>query len=151
MLWTDGSVPIPFGKDGSGVVANCSLCGTEATLSFSADPVCSSFSAEACAILRALCWSRQHHKICHFSSLFLLSDSRSVLSSIFSFTFISGRNCLLSRPVLSGYNGSPDTRFFWTTTQMMSWSDGECYLRPLQSLVVSLLLSLVSTLVFSRT
>ena len=41
-------------------LANCSLCGTEATLSFSAGPVCSSFSAEACAILHALCWSRQH-------------------------------------------------------------------------------------------
>ena len=30
-------------------------------------------------------------------------------------------------------------------------TDGECYLRPLQSLVVSLLLSLVFTLLFSRT
>ena len=33
----------------------------------------------------------------------------------------------------------------------MSWPDGERYLRPLQSLIVSLLLSLVSTLLFSRT
>ena len=33
----------------------------------------------------------------------------------------------------------------------MSWPDGEGYSCPLQSLVVSLLLSLVSTLVFSRT
>ena len=33
----------------------------------------------------------------------------------------------------------------------MSWPDGERYLRPPQSLVVSLLLSLVSTLVLSRT
>ena len=33
----------------------------------------------------------------------------------------------------------------------MSWPDGERYLRPPQSLVVSLLLSLVFTLVFSRT
>ena len=63
---------------GSGVLANCSLCGTEATVSFSAGPVCSSLSTEACAILYALSWSRQHHKICHFSSLLLLSDSRSV-------------------------------------------------------------------------
>ena len=39
VLWTDGSVPFPFGKGGSGVLANCSLCGTEATLSFSAGPV----------------------------------------------------------------------------------------------------------------
>ena len=33
----------------------------------------------------------------------------------------------------------------------MSWPDGECYLRPPQSLVVSLLLFLLSTLLFSRT
>ena len=84
VLWTDGSVPFSFGKGGSGVLANCSLCGTEATLSFSAGPVCSSFSAEAWAILHALCWSRQHHKVCHFSSLLLLSDSRSVLATLSS-------------------------------------------------------------------
>ena len=58
VLWTDGSVPFPFGKGDSVVLANCSLCGTEATLSFSASPVCSSFSAEACTILHSLCWSR---------------------------------------------------------------------------------------------
>ena len=84
ILWTDGSVPFPFGKGGSGVLANCSLCGTEATLSFSEGPVCSSFSAEACAILHALCWSRQHQQVCHFSSLLLLSDSRSVLATLSS-------------------------------------------------------------------
>ena len=80
VLGTDGSVPFPFGKGGSCVLANCSLCGTEATLSFSAGPVCSSFFAEACAILRALCWYRQHQQVCHFSSILLLSDSRSFLA-----------------------------------------------------------------------
>ena len=84
VLWTDGSVPFPFGNGGSDVLVNCSLCGTEATLSFSAGPVCSSFSAEACAILHALCWSRRHQKVCHFSSLILLSDSRSVLTTLSS-------------------------------------------------------------------
>ena len=84
VLWTDGSVSFPFGKGGSGVLANCSLCGTEATRSFSAGPVCSSFSAEACTILRALCWSRQHQQVCHLSSLILLSDSRSVLATLSS-------------------------------------------------------------------
>ena len=54
------------------------------------------------------------------------------------------RNCLLSHPVLSGYNESPDIRFSLGTTRLMSWPDGERCLRPLQSLVVSLLLSLVS-------
>ena len=45
--------------------------------------MCSSFSAEACAILHDFCRSRQHQQVCHFSSLLLLSDARSVLSSIF--------------------------------------------------------------------
>ena len=63
----------------------------------------------------------------------------------------SGRNCPSSPPVLSGYNGFPDTRFSRGTTQLMSWPDGERYLRPPQSLVVSLLLPVVSTLVLSRT
>ena len=84
VLWTDSSVPFPFGKGGSGVLANCSPCGTEATLSFLAGPVCSSFSAEACAILHALCWSRQHQQVYHFSSLLLLSDSRSFLATLSS-------------------------------------------------------------------
>ena len=82
VLWTDGSVPFRFGKGGSGVLANCSLYDTETTLSFSEGPVCSSFSAEACAILHALCWSRQHQQVCHFSSLLLLYDSRAVLATM---------------------------------------------------------------------
>ena len=63
----------------------------------------------------------------------------------------SGRNCLLFPPVLLGHNESPDTPFSRGMTRLMSWPYGERYLRPPQSLVVSLLLSLVSTLVFSRT
>ena len=80
-LWTDDSVPFPFGR---GVLANCPLCGIETTLSFSASPVCSSFFTEACAILHALCWSQQHQQVCHFSSLLLLSDSASVLTTLSS-------------------------------------------------------------------
>ena len=72
------------------------------------------------------------------------------LSSYLKLCGRSGRNCP-SSPVLSGYNGSPDTRFSRGRTQLMSWPDGESCLRPPQSLVVSLLLSLVSTLVLSRT
>ena len=63
----------------------------------------------------------------------------------------SGRNCLLSLSVSSGYNRSPDTRFCWGILWLMSWSDGKCYLRPQQSVVVSLPLSLVCTVVFSQT
>ena len=46
---------------------------------------------------------------------------------------LSGRNCLLSLPVLSGNNGSPNTCFSWETTQLMSWPDGEGYSCPLYS------------------
>ena len=149
VIWTDGSDPFPFDKNGSGVLATCSRRNTEASLFFSVRPVCSRFSAEACAILHALCWSRQHQQVWHFSSL-LLSDSRSVLATLSSppsfllseTLWQIGRNCLL---VLSGYNGSPDTRFSRGTTRLMSWPVGERYLLPMQFLVVSLLLSLVST------
>ena len=60
-------------------------------------------------------------------------------------------NCLLSLSVLLGCNGSPVTRFSRIMTRLMSWPDGERYLRPLQSCVVSLLFFLVFTLLFSRT
>ena len=70
-------------------------------------------------------------------------------SSWRAFAGRSGRNYLLSSPVLSGYNGSPDTRFYWGTTRLMSWPDGGRYLYPLQSLVVSLLFSRMHSFLFS--
>ena len=73
------------------------------------------------------------------------------LSFYLYFSVRSSRNCLLSPPVLSGYNWSPDTRCFRGTTRLMNWPDEKHYSCPLQSLVVSLLLSLASTLIFSRT
>ena len=63
----------------------------------------------------------------------------------------SGRNCLLFPPVLLNYNWSPDTRFSRETTPLISWPNGERYSFFLQSLIVSLLLSLISTFLFSRT
>ena len=79
--------PFPFGKGGSGVLTNCLLCGTEATLSFSAGPVCSSCSAEAYTILNALCWSRQHQQVCHLSYYLTLAPSSPPCPfSIFPFT-----------------------------------------------------------------
>ena len=90
-----------------------------------------------------------------FSCYFILVLS-SPLCPLFHLSFYlnlsdrSGRNCLLSPPVLSGYNGSPDTRFSRGTKRLISWPDGERYLRPLQFLLVSLLF-LLSTLLFSRT
>ena len=153
VLWRDDSVPFPLGKGGSGVLANCSLCGTEATLSFSAGPVCSSFSAEACTIVHALCWFWQHQQVCHFSS-FLLYLTRTVLATLSSLSSFLLRQSLwqiwqelssLFLSVLSGYNGFPDTRSSRGTTQLMSWPNRERYSPSLRSLVVSLLLYLIST------
>ena len=79
LSWTNGSGPFHFAKSGPSVLANYSLCGAEAIF-FSAGPVHSGFSAEACVILQALCWSRQHQQDCYFSS-FLFSDTRSVLAT----------------------------------------------------------------------
>ena len=59
---------------------------------FLAGPVSLSFSAEACAILQALCWSRQHQQAYHFSfPPFRLSfcPRHPILSSVFPFTSIS--------------------------------------------------------------
>ena len=81
-------------------------------------------------------------------SLLLLSDSRSVFSAILSFTLISGRNCFLFPRVLSGCNGHS---FLPRNDLTDELARQERYLFPQQSLVVSLLLSLVSTLLFSRT
>ena len=64
---------------------------------------------------------------------------------------LPGRNCLFSPPLLSGFNGSLDPRFSRGTPRLMSWPDRERYMCSLQSLLVSLLLPLVSTLIFSRT
>ena len=85
VIWRDGTVP--FGNGGSGVLANHSLCDTEAIHSFSVGLVYLSFFAEACAILQALCWSQ----VCHFSSSLRLSlcPCHSALSYVFSFTFNS--------------------------------------------------------------
>ena len=134
-IWADGSVPFPFAKGDSDIIANYSLCGTEATLSYSASPVCSSFSAEACAILQALRWSRQHQQVCHFSSPTLaLSLPLCFFLHLSFYLKLSGRNHLLS--LLLGYNGSLDTHFSPGTTHLMSWRDGERCFCLLQSPVV---------------
>ena len=136
----------PFGKDGSGILANCSLCGTEATLFQQAQytQVFPLNPAPFCMLFAGLDSTNKS------STSLPISDSRFVLSFIFPFTLISGRNCFLS-PVPSGYNGSLDTGFSQAMTWLMSWPDRERYSCPQQSLVVSLLLSLISTLLFSRT
>ena len=83
-IWTDGSVIGRHGPGGSGVFIECSSCCMSSSLSFSAGAVCSSFVAEALAIHHALSWTLSHHSSCSFTSVRLLSDSQSALSSLSS-------------------------------------------------------------------
>ena len=91
------------------------------------------------------------------SAIFLfLSDSRSIfttLSSVLSFLLPQS----LWQKLSSLFSCSirlqwvPGHSFSRGTTRLMSWPDRERYLCLLQCLVVFLLLSLVSTIIFSRT
>ena len=149
VIWTDGSVPFSFGKGSSGVLANCSLYGIETTLSFLPGPVCSSFSAEAWAIfILALAAPTSLPFISSFP--FRLSLCRSFLRLSF-YCKLCGRcdmNSLLSLLLLSGNNGSLDTRFSNEMRRLLSWPGRVRYFCPLQSFVLSLLLVFASTLLF---
>ena len=140
-IWCSGQMALFLLFLAKTALACLVTAGTEATLSFLAGPVCSSFSVEACAILQFLCWSRQHHKFCHFSfpPLRLSLCPLLRLSFYLNFSGRSGRNCLLSPSVPSSYNGSSDTRFSRGATRLMSWPDGQHYSCPLRSLIFCLL------------
>ena len=122
VIWTDGSVSFPFDKGGSNFLANCSLCGAEATLSFLAGSVRSKFFRRSLRHLQAFRCSRQRQQVYRFSSLLLLSDSCSVLhlSLYFKLFGRSGKNFLLSPPLLLGYNGYQNTHVFQRTTRLIS-------------------------------
>ena len=97
-------------------------------------------------MLHALCWSRQHQQLCHFSSptIWLLFCPLLHLSFYLNLSGRSGRNCLLCSPVLSVYNGSPDTRFFWGTNAaeaLLAPSAIPCSLSLLTSRIYSCLFS----------
>ena len=111
--------------------------------------------ASSCKLFASL-GSTKKSATCHLFSSYMtlvLSSPPSPRLHLFSYLNLSrrsGRNCLLSFPVLSGFNESPDIRFSRGATRLMSWPDGKRYSFPLQSLVVSLLLSLLSIIFFSR-
>ena len=157
MLRTESSVPLLFGKGGNGVLDNCSLFGTEATLFFSVGPVCSSFFAEACAILHALCWSWQHLQVCNFFSLLFLTDFRFVLATLFSSSSFLLTHSLWQE--LSSLS-SCSIRLQWVHGHSFLPGNGASDdLARLEALLVhsviscshSLLLSLVSNFTFSQT
>ena len=85
VLWTDGS--FPFGKDGSGVLANCSRVALRPLFPFQQAQyaqVSLLKPAPFCTLFAGLGSTNKS-----VTSLLLLSDSHSVLSSIFLFTSMS--------------------------------------------------------------
>ena len=83
--WTDGYVSFPLGKDELGTLANCSLYGTEAPLSFSAAPYAQVFPLKPTPFCKLFAGLGSTNKSA--TSLLLLSDSRhSVFPSIFPLT-----------------------------------------------------------------
>ena len=66
------------------------------------------------------------NKSATFSHLTLaLSLPPCPLLHLFFYFKLSGRNCLLSPSVLSGYSGSLDTRFSQRMTRLMCWPNGD--------------------------
>ena len=117
--------------------------------------MCSSFSAEACAILLVFTGLGSTNNIATFLLFFTSSQTLSLslcpcytFPSSFLLTLFgaSGRNYPFPPLLLlSDYNGSPVTHFFQGMARSMSCSS------QLQSHVVSFYLILISTLLFSRT
>ena len=124
-----------------------------ATLPYALSPESSSFSVKACAILQAHRWSRQHHQDCHYFSL--LSDSHFVLAKLstsvllFISYFLAGTTFYF---LILRYQATMVlvSHFFQRMARPINWPGGvRCSSHPL-SRVASFLLTLVSTLFFSR-
>ena len=77
------------------------VCGVETILSYSAGPLHESSSAEACVMLQAFCWLRQHQKCLPLFFSFSVFVLVTLSSSLHCGT--SGRNYSFSS-LLTSYN-----------------------------------------------
>jgi len=69
---------------GAGIHAVCGRRSSSSSLSYSAGPFSSSFSAESSALVYGLEWCHFHLKLCHFQSALFLTDSQSALTLLSS-------------------------------------------------------------------
>ena len=150
-IWTDGFVPFPFGKGGLAHLPTTLFVALRPLFSFWQAQYVQVFPnkpAPFCKLFSDLGSTNKSSNSHLFSSYLTLALSSPPclplrLSCYLNLSGRSGRNCLLSPSVLSGYNGFSDTHSTRKTTRLTRWPDGEHYSFPLQFLVVSLLLSLV--------
>ena len=108
----------------------------ESTLSFSCSRTDPSLSRQGAALAH-LDFLPTHDLVIWQITLFLFLFSSLILALPFCpllrFSFHlnpsgrSGRNCFLFPPAISGYSISPDTRFSWGTTLLISWQNRERY------------------------
>jgi len=79
VVWTGGSSLLPWVPEVQVYQAACRRC-LSSSLSYTAGPISSSFSAESLALVRGLKWCHSHLKTCHFQSALFLTDSQSALT-----------------------------------------------------------------------
>ena len=112
---------------------------------FSAGPVCSSFSTEAYSASSLLVLAAPMSMPLLFSYL-ILGLSLPLCPLLHLSFYLNLWQELSSLSFTIRLQWVPGHSFLLGTTWLMSWLDRERYLFPQQSLVVSLLLSLISTL-----
>jgi len=99
IVWIGGSVPSPLSIGGADIHAVCGRCSSSfSSLSYSAGPVSSNFSAESSALVHGLEWCHSHLKSCHFQSILFLTDSQSALTLGYSNQSPSGVFGIFSTP-----------------------------------------------------
>ena len=84
-----------FGKDSLGIVANCSLCSTDATYLYLAGPVCLSFSVKTCAMLQIYAGCAAPISLPFFSCIRLMPSLLSDFCFYLKLSRTSSRNYLL--------------------------------------------------------
>ena len=148
VIWTIGSVAF-FWQRGFDVLAIWPHSGTETTFSYLERPVQKKAyllqPAPFCQLFSGLSSTNKTATSLTFAlSLLHFPLFRPPFYPTLSST--SGRNSLPP-----GYNGSPDTHFFWGMTQLTSWQGKVHSSSYLLSHTVSFFWPLIFTLLFSRT
>jgi len=116
VVWTDGSVSSPLGAGGAGIHAVCGRCSSSSSLSYSADPVSSNFSAESSALVHGLEWCHSHLSIGPFPNGLPVGPHPSLLGPSISTKILLGYLESFRLPLLPCSSNLPASpRSCWTS------------------------------------